>query len=311
MPPAEPGALLDDWKQRAAVVQGYRELAGITDPAVAIGPAPARQAGMSEAFAASVHALALPDDTALLKAMGHGELEARVRAYARAEAIAPPDVQADIKLSDSARQRYLKQAETARDAGDQDRACQAQALTRILTTDRERLQVADAARREWEEATAAAAAEAEQARAELSHRGSVRWSGTRLEAAKVPEEQAELEQADPAAPEGDRDISGADLAIDAEAEAWPEAQADMGADVHPGALAVMATVDAELAAVDDSTFDEDLACARAGAERLAEKRARDQAERERAAIDEPVVQAELEASAAADVQADTDAELEI
>lgn len=60
--------------QRAAVVEGYRELAGITDPAVAIGPAPARQAGMSEAFAASVRALELADDVALLKAMGRGEL---------------------------------------------------------------------------------------------------------------------------------------------------------------------------------------------------------------------------------------------
>jgi hypothetical protein len=58
------------WKQRAAVVQSYRELAGITDPAQAIGPAPAWRAGMSEAFAASVRALQLPDDTALVKAMG-------------------------------------------------------------------------------------------------------------------------------------------------------------------------------------------------------------------------------------------------
>ena len=45
-----------------------------------------------------------------------------------AEAIAPPDVQADIGLSDGARQRYLKQAENAREAGDTDRARQAEAL---------------------------------------------------------------------------------------------------------------------------------------------------------------------------------------
>jgi hypothetical protein len=53
-----------------------------------------------------------------------------------------------------------------------------------------------------------------------------------------------------------------------------------------------------------------------GTERLAYKRARDQAERERAAIDEPVIhaeaQTELEAAAAADkAEADTDADLEI
>jgi hypothetical protein len=52
------------------------------------------------------------------------------------------------------------------------------------------------------------------------------------------------------------------------------------------------------------------------AEQLAEKRAHDQAERERAAVDEPVmqpdVQARLEADATADrAEADGDADLEI
>jgi len=53
---------------------------------VAIGPPPSRQAGMTEAFAASVHALELADNAAMLKAMGRGELEAPVREDARAEA---------------------------------------------------------------------------------------------------------------------------------------------------------------------------------------------------------------------------------
>jgi hypothetical protein len=66
----------------------------------------------------------------------------------------------------------------------------------------------------------------------------------------------------------------------------------------------------------DSTFDDNLARAQAGAERLAEKRANDQAERDRAAVDEPVMQAdaqaELEATAAIDkAEADQDADLEI
>ena len=86
--------------QRAVAVQGYRELAGITNDAVAIGPAPSRQAGMSEAFAASVRALELADEAALIKAMGRGELAARVREYERAEAVAPADVRAQIDLSD-------------------------------------------------------------------------------------------------------------------------------------------------------------------------------------------------------------------
>ena len=141
---------------------------------------------MSEAFAASVRALELPDEAAMLKAMGRGELEARVREYARAEAVAPPDVQRGDRPLRRGAGALPQQAEAAREAGDEERARSAEALTADPETDRERLQVADAARREWEEATAAAAEEAGRSRAELSHRGSVRWSGTRLEAAKGP-----------------------------------------------------------------------------------------------------------------------------
>ena len=78
MPPAEPGALREDWERRAAIVESYREAAGITDPAQAIGPVPSGQAQLREAFHASVVALELPDDQALLRAMGRGELEAQV-----------------------------------------------------------------------------------------------------------------------------------------------------------------------------------------------------------------------------------------
>ena len=93
-PPAEPGALQDDWRQRAGLVGYYREIAGITDPAQAIGPAPSGQADLAELFRASVRALQLPDEAAMLKAMNRGQLEAQVQDYRRAEAIAPPDVQA-------------------------------------------------------------------------------------------------------------------------------------------------------------------------------------------------------------------------
>src|SRR5450755_3477952 len=123
VPPAGAGALRDDWMQRAAVVQGYRELGGITDPAQAIGPArpgPARQAGMSEAFAASVRALELPDEAALVKAMGRGELEARVREYARAEAVAPADVQAEVGSIDRTREHFDAQARAAALAGNEE-----------------------------------------------------------------------------------------------------------------------------------------------------------------------------------------------
>ena len=49
-PPAEPGTLQEDWERRAGIVESYREAAGITDPAQAIGPVPSGQAQLREAF---------------------------------------------------------------------------------------------------------------------------------------------------------------------------------------------------------------------------------------------------------------------
>ena len=53
-----------EWERRAGLVGTYREAAGITDPAQAIGPVPSGQAQLREAFHASVVALELPDDQA-------------------------------------------------------------------------------------------------------------------------------------------------------------------------------------------------------------------------------------------------------
>jgi hypothetical protein len=347
--------------QRAAVVQGYRELAGVTDPAVAIGPAPARQAGMSEAFAASVRALELADDAAMVKAMGRGELEAQVREYARAEAVAPADISKQIGHSDGARVYTTEQAEQARAGGNDELARSAAALADAIAAEGEQMRIAQAARDEWTEATAPMAEAASQARVELGTRGTPRWDEPRPEAAAADATglQAENEHevqahVDPAEaerwrtaqaeladlireenrtlghlPEAERealpaslgdwmDQRSAELATaDAEAqaetdvEAWPEAQAEMEADVDPEALTVMATVEADFAAIDDN-----LTRAQAGGEQLADERARNQAERDRAAVDEPVMtagtQAELEAAAAIDkAEADQDADLEI
>jgi len=72
----------------------------------------------------------------------------------------------------------------------------------------------------------------------------------------------------------------------------------------------MAYVEADFAAIDGN-----LARAQAGAEQLAEERAHNQAERGRAAVDEPVMhvdgRAELEAAAIEKAEADQDADLEI
>src|SRR5207237_1350487 len=91
----ESAARRADWEKQAGIVASYREAAGITGPAQAIGPVPAGQAQLREAFRAAVVALQLPDDEALLRAMGRGELEAKVTAFDRAAAIAPRDGSAD------------------------------------------------------------------------------------------------------------------------------------------------------------------------------------------------------------------------
>jgi hypothetical protein len=72
-----------------------------------------------------------------------------------------------------------------------------------------------------------------------------------------------FEQGEIHKPETKADV---DLAADVGtgAGAWPGAQASMEAEVDPNALTVMATADADLAAIDESTFDENLARAQTG-----------------------------------------------
>lgn len=201
VPPAEQGALRNDWMKRAAEVQQYRELAGITDPAQAIGPMPASQADLTEAFATAVRALALPDEAALLKAMGRGDLEAKVRQYERAQATAPVDVRAEMDNNRAALAYTVKQADAARKAGNEAIALDAEDIANIakgLARRRERLRVADAARREWDEATAPEAEAADQARAELRRRRTPRPEAPDRQGEKQPQRDAELEAERPA-----------------------------------------------------------------------------------------------------------------
>jgi conjugative relaxase-like TrwC/TraI family protein len=286
VPPTGPGSLRDDWMQRAALVQSYRELAGVTDPARAIGPAPSLRAGMYEAFAASVRALELPDEAALLAAMGRGELEARVREYARAEAVAPVDVQPDIVSINETRQRYLDQAEAARQAGNEELARSAEEMTQIMGADRARLQVADAARLEWEEATAAKAEAASQARAELEARGAAHWGEHQAEAQAGETREVQADEDPEAGLWNEMDAQQA-AEISELNQAAPEAGGGQRGreltGLDPEADAALAVIQANREAAD------------AAAGHLTEKQARDWAAVEQAGIDEPVMHAEPQA----------------
>jgi conjugative relaxase-like TrwC/TraI family protein len=168
--PQEPGALREDWERRAAIVESYRESAGITDPAQAIGPVPTGQAQLREAFHASVRALELPDDQALLRAMGRGQLEAQVSTYERAEALAPRDVSAELAAADRRCKSDITRAQAAREADRNTEADTAETLAGMTADELASLRVADAARREWAEAHAREAAQARAAEAELRRR---------------------------------------------------------------------------------------------------------------------------------------------
>jgi hypothetical protein len=151
-------------------VESYREAAGITDPAQAIGPVPAGQAQLHEAFHASVVALELPGEQALLRAMGRGQLEAQVSAYERAASLAPRDVSAELAAADRRCKSDIARAQAAREDGQDAEADTAGILAEETAGELAVLRVADAARREWAEAHASEAAQARAAEGELRRR---------------------------------------------------------------------------------------------------------------------------------------------
>ncbi|MGH3067710.1 MAG: MobF family relaxase [Streptosporangiaceae bacterium] len=232
---AESAARRADWEKQAAVVASYREAAGITNPVQAIGPVPSGKAHLAEAFRSAVRALQLPDEPALLKAMGRGQLEAVVDAHDRAAALAPRDVRAEIDQSAAEWEDAQVSAHIA--GGDQDAGAQADAETRArdAAADLSRLAVADAARREWTEAHAGQAARAEAAERELRARG--------LEE-RIPVTDAERA----AAAAGPRETPAMDPAeharLKVQQTAWLRAQQEADAERH---ARMMPVTDAEIA----------------------------------------------------------------
>jgi hypothetical protein len=174
-------------------VESYREAAGITDPAQAIGPVPSGIPQLREAFHASVIALQLPDDQALLRAMGRGELEGRVAAHDRAIAVAPRDVQPEIGERERDWQDAQAHAHAARYAMDAEAAAEAEARASDAAEDLTRLAVADAARREWAEAHAGIAEAAREAEGELQRRGNAERVAQAEQSGQEPQAETDEE----------------------------------------------------------------------------------------------------------------------
>jgi hypothetical protein len=81
--------------------------------------------------------------------MNRGQLEAQVQDYIRAEAIAPPDVQAEVGDREHSLEEARARVDEAQLAGDAAAAEAAETEAADHAGDLARLAVADAARREW------------------------------------------------------------------------------------------------------------------------------------------------------------------
>jgi conjugative relaxase-like TrwC/TraI family protein len=293
-PPAGPGALRDDWQRQAGIVGTYREAAGITDPRQAIGPVPSGKAHLAEAFHASVRALRLPDEAALLRAMNQGQLEARVQEYVRAEAVAPRDVQAEVGDREHSIEEARARVDEARLAGDVAAAEVADTEAARHAGDLARLAVADAGRREWREATVAQETAAREARAELQRRGlTERIPVTDTEAAQASADGRETPAMDPALwaqlkaeqtarLQAEREAEAEQLArltpvTDAELERYRTSAEAEGAGASAQRAAALEEIRAEVDTIS------------AKVDKLPDPAAERRAEMDQAGIDEPVV----------------------
>jgi conjugative relaxase-like TrwC/TraI family protein len=211
MPPREPGRLRDEWINRVGLAASYREAAGHTDPEQAVGPLPVGQPVLREAYMASVAALEMREEERA-RDLPQRDLEARIRAYGRAVAWAPQQVNADLEATARAEQDTLRQAEAAAWRRDmQEIARGAVELAAQLAERRAGLAEIAAARDAWEAHHAGPQERAREAAAELDRRG-IQHEDPEPQAAAAeaePASEPEQPQADPRGAEIDRHIAQA------------------------------------------------------------------------------------------------------
>jgi hypothetical protein len=186
--PAASPALRAEYARRAGAAAAYREAAGITDPDQAISLTPHLASPELESMrAATIRALEIRDEAAIIRGMARGELEAQVLDADRVQASAPPDVSAQLRLTVQAEADALAQSADVHARHDQAAAASAQALARQLAAERERLEAGNARYEHWTASTRAQRETAAKARAELHRRAQ----------AHPPHEQQAQPQAQP------------------------------------------------------------------------------------------------------------------
>ena len=133
-----------------AAAAAYREAAGITDPEQAVALLPHRSSPeLEDMRLAAIRALEIRDETAIIRGMTHGELEARTLEAERAQASAPPDVSRQLRLTAQAEADAWQQSADAATRHDHAEAANAKTLAGQLAAERQHLEAADARYEQW------------------------------------------------------------------------------------------------------------------------------------------------------------------
>ena len=172
-----------EWEHQAGWAASWRELAGYTDEADPLGPAPTAGMADKQALWRTAHdALGLPDRGGDEDELSDGQLRVRASAYRREEAWAPRYVGDELDATHQAAERHRADAEVwaARAAAATDdterqqhqaQADAARVEARVLTARAADLEVADTARAAWYAATAGTRDAATRALGVLQARG--------------------------------------------------------------------------------------------------------------------------------------------
>ena len=171
MPPAQPGALLDDWITRAGHAGFYRQAAHITDPHTAIGPRPEADPEKAAAWDHAARALNLDTGEHDLRAASRAQLERDVHAYAQAAEAAPPDMAARISEHRARAAELARQAELDQADGRHQDAAFSRAAATGETRLADKLQPGHETRARWERDHEPQRLAARAARQELNSRG--------------------------------------------------------------------------------------------------------------------------------------------
>jgi hypothetical protein len=312
-PSASP-ALREEYTRRAGLAAAYREAAGITNPEQAVSLQPHRgNPELENMRQATITALEIRDEAAILRGNDRGGLEAQVIAGERVQVGAPPDVSRALRLTAQAEAEALRQSADAEIQHDETSAASAKALAQQLAAERQRLEAGNARYEKWSADTGDIREAASKASAELQRRG-------HAQPEEEPQPQANEEPQTKAGwwREFEADLQAVERAIARQHQAtidagqpWPPQRApELDAGPTPKASAEDERAPAQPAQQNRTArIDELLTRADQAAQRLAVQQAEHQASSEYAARIEREAQVEPEAGHQAEARDQAEIEM--